>query len=696
MEKIRRRKNKGMSLTEILISITLTSMIIGIAMSMWFFAYRNWATERISTKIRIDLQVAMKRIKEEIRLSSLTYTNYYPVDALEHTAISFPLAKADPENSNFFDLNNSTGQIIWDKSVIYHKKGTELLRREVSFLSTESARDTQLAAVATGNKTTDDKIVCKNVSDFTIAPTFQLFDGYSATPKRSVRVEFGLIELDYGADGYHDFKFEVVGTSGGGYKFGIDTLSVTPSGCEREIEAYYPLSSPHSHSGGSPSKKDDVTGCSGHYYLEYSSGAVEDYVNLRLFHDVYQESNFQGTTTQQNILITGDDSIIRLRIPKEVDLPCWSAASEASGTWETDTINVVSSEVEGVTIRNVLSHDNIEIDHIDGVGTLVRVKFSDPTYALSINKAYIAEQKSGTAYDVEPDTARQLFFSDDPLSIGTPEPEDYGLKIGNDGGLALPGVDIPADGYYVWSNWIVFDMKDKDYADGPDYLVSLYLITGTGPTTKDLSAWKGVEINSFYTEGNKASTDSWSALPKTETNNIYCLESTEAWPNSGTAISPTYDTQLAAPDYRAISWDPGTAPAGSSITVSARSSDNVNMTDATAWKTVTVNGGSLGAAIDGGRYLEFRANLTKTSNYADYNNYPWIDNVLINWPGESPGYKVSVYFTQKPDYGIIKLTVDGKDFTKGLEFEISVSETSADKTYENSLQTEVEPRNTGR
>jgi len=391
MEKIRQHKNSGISLIEILVSLALVSMFIGIGMSIFLLSFKNFNIENIRTRQRIDLEVAMKSIKEEIRLSSLTYTSYYPADSLEHTAISFPVAKVDPDDSDFFDLNDTTDEIIWDKSVIYHKKGTELLRREVSFLSTESARDAQLTGVATGSKTVDDTVACENVSDFTIAPTFQTFDGYSATPKRSVEVEFGLIELDYSTgSGYHDFKFEVVSTSGTGYKFGIDTLSVTPSGCEKEVEAYYPLSAPHSHSGGSPSKKDDITGCSGNYYLEYSSGAVGDYVNLRLFHDAYQESNFQGTTDQQNILITGDDPIIRLRIPKEVDSPCWSAAGEAGSTREADTLSCQ----DGVTIRNILSHDNIEINHIDGVGNLIRVKFSDPDYPLPIGGVYIAEQKN--------------------------------------------------------------------------------------------------------------------------------------------------------------------------------------------------------------------------------------------------------------------------------------------------------------
>ncbi len=77
-------------------------------------------------------------------------------------------------------------------------------------------------------------------------------------------------------------------------------------------------------------------------------------------------------------------------------------------------------------------------------------------------------------------------------------------------------------------------------------------------------------------------------------------------------------------------------------------------------------------------------------------NCPWIDNVTINWPGESKMCEISGYFMQRPDYGIIKLTVDDQELTKGLEFSLAISEELQGKTYEASLMSEIEPRNTGR
>ena len=57
---------------------------------------------------------------------------------------------------------------------------------------------------------------------------------------------------------------------------------------------------------------------------------------------------------------------------------------------------------------------------------------------------------------------------------------------------------------------------------------------------------------------------------------------------------------------------------------------------------------------------------------------------------------VSGYFAQKPNYGIIKLTVDGNDLIKGLGLTLEVVEDFQDDQIEVALTVEVEPRNTGK
>ncbi|MCK4463947.1 MAG: hypothetical protein KAU58_06515, partial [Candidatus Omnitrophica bacterium] len=181
-----------------------------------------------------------------------------------------------------------------------------------------------------------------------------------------------------------------------------------------------------------------------------------------------------------------------------------------------------------------------------------------------------------------------------------------------------------------------------------------------------------------------------------------------------------YDTTLSAPNYDNIGWTEST---DADISVSAGSSDDSQMAGATWDSGSDVNPHSL--SIGSGRYAQFEAILSTIPYWTcighssvsvsniDYKggnitcptcskylipavNCPSIDNVAINWPGESRMCEISGYFMQKPDYGIIKLIVDGQELAKGLEFSITISEELQGKDYETSLISEIEPRNTGR
>ena len=105
IKRFARMKNKGMTVAEVLVSLSLGAILIAIVLSMWYLAYRNWALDRIRTGLRIDLEIAMERVKDEIRLSNINYANFYPPDALEYTAISFAVPKKDSDDDRFFSLD---------------------------------------------------------------------------------------------------------------------------------------------------------------------------------------------------------------------------------------------------------------------------------------------------------------------------------------------------------------------------------------------------------------------------------------------------------------------------------------------------------------------------------------------------------------------------------------------------------------
>ena len=127
MAKFKIRKNRGFSLIEVLIAASIGIFLISAVLSMWFFAYRNWSSEQIETRLRLDVEISSERFKEEMRLSSLTYASFYPPAAIdEYTAISFPAVKPDAVTG--FLPKDAEWNIVWDERIVYHVYNGELRR----------------------------------------------------------------------------------------------------------------------------------------------------------------------------------------------------------------------------------------------------------------------------------------------------------------------------------------------------------------------------------------------------------------------------------------------------------------------------------------------------------------------------------------------------------------------------------------
>jgi len=670
-------RKKGMTLPEVLMSLAIGMFLLGIVLSMWYFAYRNWTLERIQTKLRVNLQIAMEQIKEELRLSSATYISLYkPSGDVDYRAISFP--QATPDGNGLFTLAGD--KIEWDKSVIYHiydNSGNIELRKTTftdnnTYLIDNTLRELQLISVVTNgdgssaansaNATT--QVVFENLVDLTISPRSQEFDGYSATTKRSDNVEFGSVRLE---PGNHTFRFEAVdqNVSSTGFAMGIDTFSITPSGCVRETEFHIP---PFASSGDSVSKVY-AEGWSGDNYLEFSADALNDYIAFQVYYDLWRETNFDNSI-KENTVLTSNDLYLKLALPKEGGGSCWEVNTQ-TGADSSDYPGPGVFLTLPVSIRNILSADEIETD-----GDLVRVKFvAHSGLDFVISQAWITERAAdddGTGVPV------RLYFSDAPVAVGSEEPDDAGEEIGDDPpGSAPTSITIPADNY-AWSNWAAFTIDEtKDY-----------FVTFTTPSP-NFVCWIPTDtgvVNSYYSDLDGASTNVWANSASSHI--VYAMEEAANWVDTGTVTSKIYDSKLSNPGYNALTWAEN-KPAGTTVVVKARSSDDEHMTGATDWASIP---DSTISNLNG-RYVQFRAELGTS---APYDEFPWIDNVTIDWPGEAKICDISGYFTQKPNYGIIRITVDGQELTKGLYTSITVYDIFQGDTYEVSLSVETEPRNTGR
>ncbi|NQU95410.1 MAG: prepilin-type N-terminal cleavage/methylation domain-containing protein [Candidatus Omnitrophica bacterium] len=719
---MKRKKHykSGVTLIELMMSVLLGTILLGIVLGAWYFTYRNWALDRIRTKNRVELQIAVERIKSELRLSSTTYLSLHPAGETEYTAISFPMADSDA--NGFFSLDGD-GHIDWDKSVIYHVYDnsstgfTELRKTEFTsnhdVLVVDAQRETQLAnAVANGdgssgpnsaNATTE--TIVEKLTSFIINPQAQEFDGYSPTAKKSDNVTFGSVRL---TSGNHDFRFEVTGkntnnTDPSGYKFGIDTLSISPSGCKQEMEVYTPQAS----SGDTSAKIGPNLLWSGNNFQRYSADAVGDYATFRLYYDSWLESNFDNSV-RENTILTGDDLSVQLPDLDSGEEVTWTADVEA-GSVNGDAVKAdFPLTLAGITIRNVISSVNI-----DSGGNAFRVQFdSHSTSPLTIDAAYIDERDSGENCVNPPvtttpgETRIQLYFTDALDNI-------------------LPGITIPA-GESAYSNWAIFPIDSSKN----------YFVTFSVSGASFASHWAGTEpteTNSYLMGGDYAAQAVWSdvthylvheSLPPfaderyTSSANIYAQASLEVWSQSGSVTTQIYDTKIANPVYRPMNYS-----SFGSVSVYGRSSDDSLMSGASAWTAGSVTGT--------GRYAQAKADLSvipywtcidhsaainvPDSSYKNSGmitcsgagcgkfliptqgvNAPWVDNILVTWPGETTMCDISGYFAQDSDYGIIKLLVDGNELIKGMEFNVTVYEDFQGAVYTTSQQTEVEPRNTGK
>ncbi|MDD5439503.1 MAG: hypothetical protein PHS37_04890 [Candidatus Omnitrophica bacterium] len=692
----------------------------------------------------MNVEVALEKIKTELRLSSATYTSGYPIGGTSFTAISFPQATVD---ANGF-YTRAGGYISWDRSVIYHlyanpATGKKELRRTEftdnnAYLTVQTDRESQLTSVVlTGNgssalnaahaKTT--VIAPRSASErsvedvaFSITPSVHGFNGYSETEQRT-NTSFGIINL---TPGYHDLKFKVIGKDSAsvGYKFGIDTILIAPSGCNREPEVLKTYSTLLDTIGDSSAKTSNAVGpsplWSGSFYLEYDADVVNDYLTLRLYYDLWREANFDGAQCVNTYV--SSDLHLKLKDLAAGKVQTWSA----DGQTGVSVADYAGTSLMDKTVRVLVSSANVT-----SAGNFVRVKFvSNTSQPLTITSVYLDIKDpaggdtpklkydpadAGQLYDYQTNHV-QLFFTNTATGAVT-----AGVTIDPSSPLN------PAEPNSVYSNWAIFPLQLSN-----DYFITFHIIDDT--SYDNAAYWPGTGANNSYLIDDESHTTSVTWAGYTASADIYVSGVLEVWNNTGSVTSGIYDTQMSAPVYNQMRWTAST-PSGSGIVTKARSSSDQFMTGATDWPSVSGSGTNPRAiSIGSGRYLQFRADLTSDASWTcsthqgvsvtdnDYKHNgiktctesgcgmllqprasvtsadycPWIDDVTIDWPGADKICEISGYFRQAPDYGIISLQVDNQDLSKSLSCRISMAEKVYYQVCSTEIAADIEPRNTGK
>lgn len=724
------KNTKGFSLIEVIFAAVISTMVIGAIMSVYLFSYKTWTGENKRTNLRMGIVKALETIKNDLRLSSLTYMIFYPESGEPYTAMSFPIAKTD---SNGFFTMNSRGKIEWDKTVIYHiytdGSGNKTLRRTVfdprDNTMNKERMYRQLESVVTygqgGEDSVTDEIFLKNLNTFEISSLSQIIEFYedSQVPVRKGKVVFGWARL---IPGEHKIRFEITGknTASSGYNLGIDNIMLEPSASGREMEYYKssfaPPGSLVQSEGTSTELIQDIM-WSNKNYLQFNSSNKNKYVEITDNYDLWRESAFDLSALNNTEKIE-QEVRVALNLPEEGEDGdfTWFAYEEAEAEDENGRDGSLPGGINPpVAVRTVITQDKIYKG-----GDLVRVSFkSSSINPLTITCAYITKRDgisganglvnqnpSGLTVE-EYHRHQQLFF------------------INQTTGAVEEGITIPADST-AWSVWTAFPLRNDS-----NYLISFSIPAG-GAT--DCKYWEGSAgtNRTYYVDGGNnvtAGTPGWSGETYIASADIYITSNIDVWDAHGSVESQIFDTTLTAPNYNQIKWSEF-RPARTDILLKARSSDSEYMSGATAWTDITGNGAnphSLG--IENRRYVQFLAELTaepfwssgaSTLDYTDYIasqigllgphlfpqngtvpyvselTAPWIDDVEIDWPGDERLCTITGFIARKNNYGQAKVNVDGEDLVKMLSVHVKVSQKALTRTIEEENYIEITPRNTGK
>jgi len=434
-----RPSSRGFTLVEVLVASTITVLVITGALSTFVYGLRSWQAEAVKNEINIDLEGAMERIRQDLRLSSvgIGLMAFYPANAAEYTAISFPMSTAG--TNGLLTRDESTGKIQWTKTVIYHVfPGTpdQLLRTVFSPRSTNATADqlySQLQSVVQATNISDylclpgeipsEQVVFQNLVNLKIRPPEIMFDGYAPSYCKAQTFNWGSAVL---SNGSHNLEFTIEGRNTNnttGYKVGFDWFSLSPSASPREGEIYLPLSGhPHTNfyvyslSGGSVSNQDmssNGASWSGNCQLTYGGVAVSNSITFVVYNDLWCDANFDNPpgAVSSNVSRKTDSSFIA----SDPFIPDIVISMDKGTNWTaegcTDSmIGTVDVPDTTQAVVNIIYGGSNLASGITMNGEWVRVLFEAGTNGnLFVKNAKISRQESGT--NAVAGTTSNLYFS---------------------------------------------------------------------------------------------------------------------------------------------------------------------------------------------------------------------------------------------------------------------------------------------
>ncbi|MEN8254948.1 MAG: prepilin-type N-terminal cleavage/methylation domain-containing protein [Verrucomicrobiota bacterium] len=668
----------GFTLVEVAAAVVLLAMALALALSGYMFSLKNINQGDVQNDLDIDVQLAMERLKKDLRLSSLDTMFYHPSGAGPYKAISFPMAE-DSDGDGLMETD-SDGNILWDETVIYHIRPTTPNQLVVTTFRprdnslTDAQRQAQLESVVhfgDGNSTynglnASSHVIFKNLLHWEIRPKEGRFDAYSPMLSRDSS-SLGYILLDPGT---HEFTFKVIdkNSNSGGYKIGIDQLFVSPSYSAREAEAQLPASA---QSGAAAAIQYMPGDWKGNYQLVFPATGIGNSFSLSLDNDRWEETNFgalgyeaEDTEFIFDETLLPQDFVVKLR---GNDI-AWRAEEQTGSYYSSSDTNTA-------------------------------LMFTNCSISVHVNGAQLATNGGWIAYNGQ---KCQLTF-----------------QANDNGTLQVDNVQI-----HESDKWEIVDLSG--YANssplatfgGGASTASTTIPKGTTATTDPIDFEINATNNYIVTfdlpnDKNKCFPAIWvnSSTPQHEcqitlstgmvinTSSIIGLKSLfTSYPADGEYTSQIFDTHLPNPHFGDISWN-AEIPAGTSLLMKVRSGDQPDLSDASDWDLVAasaVNPRSVGTSYK--RYIQFQALLASDTN-GDFT--PKLKDVTIDWAGERQLVNIGGIFTKGPNYGMFEISVDGNPLRSALIVDLEIYKNvlvmnKESRRVTSSLQVELTPRNSGK
>jgi len=686
----------GFTLVEVMVASAISVMVVAGATAGMINVLRAWRAASIRSELHMNLETSMERMRHDLRLSSvgIGLMAFYPASAAEYTAISFPLATP---GSDGLLQRDAGGNIIWDTTVIYHiRPGTpdELIRSTFSPRNQAATPDqiyaqlvsvvnsANLAAVqnaAMAGESVTSRTLFSNLVDLSFRPPDMSFDGYAPHYERARTVNWGSVVLN---NGTHSLTFTVSGKNAAstGHKVGVDRFALSYSGSQREGEMVLPANtrpvSPYylaSVSGGSMAAQDMSpygASWSGRSQLTYTpnfsgAGAAGSKLTFEVQNDLWCDANFDNPP-----------GVIAYNCSRQIDMsftavapniPDIVIAMDRGQSWGAE--NVTDGVAGSITVTNI---NTVNVIHggtnvpaaIFFNGAFVRFQFSAGTNNnLHVRNVQVGERLAGDQFVAG--TVQSLTF----------------------GGSAHVQI---SSGASAWTDWRRYGIdRDKSYLvrwERRDAGNSIPV----GQT--DARMWAG----------NAAHTLSY--LDGVPDNRLIAMGAMEVRaPSNAVYRSGVFDTRIASPVYKNLTWTHVEPFPDGDIDIRVRSANSPDMSDAhlvsgmpEGWYKPGYYQGNTSndlSPINGGRYVQYEVLFSVAG---DHTRLPVLRDVTITWEAPTGIVDLTVDLARGPDYGIITADVNGQSFIKGVEVEMEIFRQGPYGMERAAGIMEVRPLNTGR